>query len=219
VSCTVDHVTKRLGDRTILHAVSWSARAAGLHAIVGPSGSGKTTLLNLIAGLDTPDAGTIEVAGVRLDGLSRTARAAHRARTVGFVFQRFNLLPTLTVAQNIHLPHAACGRPVSREHVATLLRAVGIGDLAGRHPHELSGGQQQRVAVVRALAGRPSIVLADEPTGSLDQATGASVIDLLTAIAASEDLPIVLVTHDHAVADRCATITRCDAGRLVAERR
>ncbi|WP_045768379.1 ATP-binding cassette domain-containing protein [Xanthomonas albilineans] len=182
-------------------------------AIVGASGSGKTTLLGLLAGLDLPTRGEILLAGQPLNALDEEARAALRARAVGFVFQSFHLLPSLTAAENVALPLELAGReePV---RVREVLEAVGLSARAKHYPRQLSGGEQQRVALARAFVARPRILFADEPTGSLDQATGQQISDLLFALNASNDTTLVLVTHDLRLAQRCAHRYRLDGGHL-----
>ncbi|WP_422505134.1 ABC transporter ATP-binding protein [Stenotrophomonas sp. GZD-301] len=183
-------------------------------AIVGASGSGKTTLLGLLAGLDLPSRGRITLAGESLDTLDEEARAQLRAREVGFVFQSFHLLPALTAEENIALPLELAGRE-DAARVREVLEQVGLGHRARHYPRQLSGGEQQRVALARAFVARPRILFADEPTGSLDQATGQQISDLLFALNASSDTTLVLVTHDLRLAQRCERIYRLDGGRLV----
>ncbi|WP_045737588.1 ATP-binding cassette domain-containing protein [Xanthomonas sp. MUS 060] len=182
-------------------------------AIVGASGSGKTTLLGLLAGLDLPTRGEILLAGHSLNALDEEARAALRARMVGFVFQSFHLLPSLTAAENVALPLELAGRE-EPARVREVLEAVGLSARAKHYPRQLSGGEQQRVALARAFVARPRILFADEPTGSLDQATGQQISDLLFALNASSDTTLVLVTHDLRLAQRCAHRYRLDGGRL-----
>ncbi len=182
-------------------------------AIVGASGSGKTTLLGLLAGLDVPSRGRIVLAGQDLGALDEEARARLRAREVGFVFQSFHLLPSLTAAENVALPLELAGRE-DPSRVAQVLEAVGLGHRARHYPRQLSGGEQQRVALARAFVTRPRILFADEPTGSLDQATGQQVSDLLFALNADSATTLVLVTHDMRLAQRCQYILRIDQGRL-----
>ncbi|WP_372356433.1 ABC transporter ATP-binding protein [Xanthomonas sp. NCPPB 3443] len=182
-------------------------------AIVGASGSGKTTLLGLLAGLDLPSRGSIALAGQDLGQLDEEARAALRARDVGFVFQSFHLLPALTAEENIALPLELAGRE-DPARVREVLEAVGLSARARHYPRQLSGGEQQRVALARAFVARPRILFADEPTGSLDQATGAQISDLLFALNATSDTTLVLVTHDMSLAQRCRHIYRIDSGRL-----
>ncbi|QBG89357.1 ABC transporter ATP-binding protein [Xanthomonas oryzae] len=185
-------------------------------AIVGASGSGKTTLLGLLAGLDLPSRGSIALSGQDLGQLDEEARAALRAREVGFVFQSFHLLPALTAEENIALPLELAGRD-DPARVREVLEAVGLSARARHYPRQLSGGEQQRVALARAFVARPRILFADEPTGSLDQATGAQISDLLFALNATSDTTLVLVTHDMSLAQRCRHIYRIDSGRLHAQ--
>ncbi|WP_268815901.1 ABC transporter ATP-binding protein [Xanthomonas perforans] len=185
-------------------------------AIVGASGSGKTTLLGLLAGLDLPSRGSIALAGQDLGQLDEEARAALRARDVGFVVQSFHLLPALTAEENIALPLELAGRE-DPARVREVLEAVGLSARARHYPRQLSGGEQQRVALARAFVARPRILFADEPTGSLDQATGAQISDLLFALNATSDTTLVLVTHDMSLAQRCRHIYRIDSGRLHAQ--
>ncbi|OCG94763.1 ABC transporter ATP-binding protein [Xanthomonas euvesicatoria] len=185
-------------------------------AIVGASGSGKTTLLGLLAGLDLPSRGSIALAGQDLGQLDEEARAALRARDVGFVFQSFHLLPALTAEENIALPLELAGRE-DPARVREVLEAVGLSARARHYPRQLSGGEQQRVALARAFVARPRILFADEPTGSLDQATGAQISDLLFTLNATSDTTLVLVTHDMSLAQRCRHIYRIDSGRLHAQ--
>ncbi|MET0888887.1 ABC transporter ATP-binding protein [Stenotrophomonas sp. SAM-B] len=182
-------------------------------AIVGASGSGKTTLLGLLAGLDLPSHGTIALAGAELNALDEEARAQLRAREVGFVFQSFHLLPALTAEENIALPLELAGRE-DAARVREVLEQVGLGHRARHYPRQLSGGEQQRVALARAFVARPRILFADEPTGSLDQATGQQISDLLFALNATSDTTLVLVTHDLRLAQRCERIYQLDGGRL-----
>ncbi|PPT75510.1 ABC transporter ATP-binding protein [Xanthomonas arboricola pv. juglandis] len=185
-------------------------------AIVGASGSGKTTLLGLLAGLDLPSRGSIALSGQELGQLDEEARAALRAREVGFVFQSFHLLPALTAEENIALPLELAGRE-DPARVREVLEAVGLSARARHYPRQLSGGEQQRVALARAFVARPRILFADEPTGSLDQTTGAQISDLLFALNATSDTTLVLVTHDMTLAQRCNHIYRIDSGRLHAQ--
>ncbi len=185
-------------------------------AIVGASGSGKTTLLGLLAGLDLPSRGSIALSGQDLGQLDEEARAALRAREVGFVFQSFHLLPALTAEENIALPLELAGRE-DPARVREVLEAVGLSARARHYPRQLSGGEQQRVALARAFVAKPRILFADEPTGSLDQTTGAQISDLLFALNATSDTTLVLVTHDMTLAQRCHHIYRIDSGRLHAQ--
>ncbi|GAA0210692.1 ABC transporter ATP-binding protein [Saccharothrix mutabilis subsp. mutabilis] len=191
-----------------LRDVSLTVREGEAVAVLGPSGSGKSTLLNLVAGLDRPDEGTITVAGTRVDGLSEAGAARHRRAGVGMVFQFFNLLDDLTVLENVVLPArlAGTGRADARRRATALLERLGIARHAAAHPGRLSGGERQRVAVARALVNRPPLLLADEPTGALDGASGADVADLLVELNA-DGQTVVLVTHDRELARRCTTRT------------
>ncbi|MGW5467379.1 ABC transporter ATP-binding protein [Streptomyces chartreusis] len=200
-----------------LAGVSLSVRAGEALAVLGPSGSGKSTLLNLIAGLDRPSGGSVTVDGQRVDRLGEAASAKYRRARIGMVFQFFNLLEDLTVADNVLLPAQLAGTPraEARRRAADLLAHLGIDRHADAHPGRLSGGERQRVAVARALMNRPALLLADEPTGALDTASGEDVRQLLTALNA-DGQTIVLVTHDLGLAESCAsrTIELVD-GRIV----
>ncbi|CAL9516115.1 putative ABC transporter ATP-binding protein YknY [Actinosynnema sp. ALI-1.44] len=191
-----------------LRDVSLTVREGEAVAVLGPSGSGKSTLLNLVAGLDRPDEGTVTVAGARVDGLGEAGAARYRRTGVGMVFQFFNLLDDLTVLENVVLPArlAGTGRADARRRATGLLEQLGIARHAAAHPGRLSGGERQRVAVARALVNRPPLLLADEPTGALDSASGADVADLLVELNA-DGQTVVLVTHDLGLARRCTTRT------------
>nr|WP_283161803.1 ATP-binding cassette domain-containing protein [Xanthomonas nasturtii] len=204
------------GTLHILDNVSLTVSEGDSIAIVGASGSGKTTLLGLLAGLDLPSRGSIALSGQDLGQLDEEARAALRAREVGFVFQSFHLLPALTAEENIALPLELAGRE-DPARVREVLEAVGLSARARHYPRQLSGGEQQRVALARAFVARPRILFADEPTGSLDQTTGAQISDLLFALNATSDTTLVLVTHDMTLAQRCKHIYRIDSGRLHAQ--
>ena len=206
-------VTGPEGEVRILDGVDLTVDEGGTVAIVGASGSGKTTLLGLLAGLDLPTRGTIALAGQRLDGLDEEARAALRAREVGFVFQSFQLLPSLTAEENVSLPLELAGRE-DDARVREVLEAVGLDKRRRHYPRQLSGGEQQRVALARAFVGRPRILFADEPTGNLDQTTGQHVSDLLFELNRRNGTTLVLVTHDLALARRCQHVYRLDGGRL-----
>jgi putative ABC transport system ATP-binding protein len=214
-------LTKRYREGEQLHTVldGASARIAGGErvAILGPSGSGKSTLLNLISGIDLPDAGTVHVGGVDLTAMSETERTLFRRTQVGFVFQFFNLLPTLTVMENLLLPLELTGRgsPSEIARARDLLEHVGLADRAGTFPDRLSGGEQQRVAIARALAHDPALLLADEPTGNLDADMGARVAELLDDLVRSRGSTLVVVTHSLALAARMDRVLRLDHGRLV----
>ncbi len=202
--------------RTVLDRLALTV-AAGEHvAIVGRSGSGKSTLLNLIAGIDRPDAGHIEIAGERVDGLDERRRTLLRRRRIGFVFQFFNLVPTLTVGENLRLPLQLNGLAdaAGEARLQNLLEAVELTGYAGRFPETLSGGEQQRVALARALVHQPDLVLADEPTGNLDAATGAKVWALLRALTESRGATLLLVTHNAEQAAQADRALRLQDGRL-----
>lgn len=201
------------GEVHILDNISLTVHEGESIAIVGASGSGKTTLLGLLAGLDVPSRGRIVLAGSELGTLDEEARAQLRAREVGFVFQSFHLLPALTAAENVALPLELAGRE-DPARVQQVLQAVGLAHRGRHYPRQLSGGEQQRVALARAFVTRPRILFADEPTGSLDQATGQQISDLLFALNADTGTTLVLVTHDLRLAQRCQHITRIDNGRL-----
>lgn len=185
-------------------------------ALVGPSGSGKSTLLHLAGGLDVPDAGTVRIDGQDVAGLTITERARLRRRQVGFVFQFFHLLPSLTVAENVELPLLLDGRRrAARAAVAAVLDQVGVGHRAAHLPGELSGGEMQRAAIARALVCGPRLVLADEPTGNLDSVTGRAVLDVLMSLVREAGTSLVMVTHDEAAAARTGRVVRLLDGRLV----
>jgi putative ABC transport system ATP-binding protein len=205
--------------REVLCDLSLTVGPGEVVALVGRSGSGKSTLLNVIAGIDQPTAGTIAVDGELVSALSERERTLFRRRRLGFVFQAFNLLPTLTVEENVLLPLELVGRASeagARDQVTRLLAAVGLADRARAFPDRLSGGEQQRVAVARALAHDPGLVLADEPTGALDGQTGQSVLELLLGLARDRRRSVILVTHSREVARAADRVLVLDSGRLVA---
>ena len=183
-------------------------------AIVGASGSGKSTLLGLLAGLDTPSSGQVRLDGTDLFGLDEDGRAALRARLLGFVFQSFQLLPALNALENVMLPLELSGTAGASERAADMLSRVGLSERLRHYPKTLSGGEQQRVALARAFVTQPKLLLADEPTGNLDAATGAGVIDLMFAMNAEARTTLLLVTHDEAIAGRCTRLVRLAAGRI-----
>ena len=199
---------------TILDDVSFHIAAGEAVAIVGASGSGKSTLLGLLAGLDSPSGGSVRIRGQDLFSLDEDGRAALRGACVGFVFQSFQLLPALTALENVMLPLELAGRRDARQEAESWLGRVGLSGRLGHYPRQLSGGEQQRVAVARAFAPRPALVLADEPTGNLDVATGEAVIELMFSLNAESGTTLVLVTHDNALAARCSRTLRLAAGRL-----
>jgi putative ABC transport system ATP-binding protein len=206
------------GGRThvVLDGVDAAVPAGQRVAILGPSGSGKSTLLNLICGIDLPDAGSVLVSGTDLTALSERERTLFRRHRVGFVFQFYNLLPTLTVLENLLLPVELKGTVGAAEEARArdLLGRVGLADRGGAFPDRLSGGEQQRVAVARALVHRPDLVLADEPTGNLDEDTGAVVADLLDELVRSDARTLVVVTHSRELASRMDRVLRMRHGRL-----
>jgi putative ABC transport system ATP-binding protein len=202
------------GRLTILDRVSLEVERGDSLAIVGASGSGKTTLLGLLAGLDRPSTGTIALAGERLDALDEEARARLRRSRVGFVFQSFHLLPALNAEENVMLPLELDGRDDARERAAEALGRVGLGARRHHYPAQLSGGEQQRVALARAFVHGPDILFADEPTGNLDQRTGAGIGDLLFALNREHATTLVLVTHDATLAARCARSLRLREGKI-----
>ena len=214
----VENVTKQVADATgtltILHEVDFRLVARESVAIVGASGSGKSTLLGIIAGLDVPSSGRVRLAGTDLFSLDEDARAALRAEHVGFVFQSFQLLANLTALENVMLPLELKGAPDARAKALEMLQRVGLGERLAHYPRLLSGGEQQRVALARAFVTRPALRLADEPTGSLDFATGAKVMDLMFDMNREAGTTLVLVTHDRQIAARCDRQLRMEAGRL-----
>ncbi|ANB16506.1 ABC transporter ATP-binding protein [Dokdonella koreensis] len=202
------------GRLTILDDVTLAVERGASLAIVGASGSGKTTLLGLLAGLDRPTAGAVTMAGQRLDTLDEEARARLRRRLVGFVFQSFHLLPALSAEENVMLPLELEGRDDARQRAQAVLGDVGLAKRLHHYPHQLSGGEQQRVALARAFVHGPELLFADEPTGNLDQRTGAAVTDLLFALNREHATTLVLVTHDPKLAARCARTVHMRDGRL-----
>ena len=203
------------GELTILDGIEFTVRAGSAVAITGSSGSGKSTLLGLLAGLDVPSAGSVTLAGQSLFALDEDARAKLRAEHVGFVFQSFQLLPNLTALENVMLPLELAGKPASSAAQAMLER-VGLGARLHHYPRTLSGGEQQRVSLARAFVVQPSLLFADEPTGSLDAATGEKVIDLMFEMHREQGTTLVLVTHDPQLASRCEQQLTLHAGQLAA---
>ena len=201
---------------TILHGVSFTVAAGEAVAVVGVSGSGKSTLLALMAGLDTPSTGGVRIAGQDLFSLDEDGRAALRGRTMGFVFQSFQLLASMSALENVMVPLELAGVEGSREKATALLQRVGLGERLTHYPKQLSGGEQQRVAIARAFVTSPSILLADEPTGNLDAATGAQVIDLMFELNRERNTTLVLVTHDESLSARCGRVIRLAGGLLQA---
>jgi putative ABC transport system ATP-binding protein len=207
------------GDESVhvLEGLDLDVPAASYEALMGPSGSGKTTLLNLIAGLDRPSGGTVEVAGKHLEGLDESALAKWRSSTMGFVFQSYNLLPVLTALENVELPLllTSLGSAERKKRAQTALRVVGLEDRMAHYPRQLSGGQEQRVAIARAIVNDPTIIVADEPTGDLDRKSADEILALLDKLNVDLKKTILMVTHDPAAAERAKIIRRLDKGKLV----
>jgi putative ABC transport system ATP-binding protein len=215
---TVSGLGKRVadasGELTILHGVDFTVQKAETLAIVGASGSGKSTLLGLLAGLDTPTEGKVVLDGVDIFALDEDGRAALRKEKLGFVFQSFQLLPHLTAVENVMLPLELAGDSAAREKAEAMLGRVGLSSRLKHYPKFLSGGEQQRVALARAFVTQPPLLLADEPTGSLDAATGESVIQLMFELNREHGSTLVLVTHDTHIAARCGRVITIAAGRI-----
>lgn len=215
---SVEHVSKSVTDSTgtltILRDIDFALAPRETVAIVGASGSGKSTLLSIIAGLDTPTQGTVRLAGQDIFALSEDQRAAARAQKLGFVFQSFQLMGNLTALENVMLPLELAGRKDARAAATEMLARVGLSQRLGHYPKLLSGGEQQRVALARAFVVQPAVLLADEPTGSLDFATGEKVMELMFALNREQGTTLVLVTHDRAIAARCERRITIDAGML-----
>jgi putative ABC transport system ATP-binding protein len=212
--------TYRSGGRPlpVLRDVDLRVSAHEILAILGPSGSGKTTLLGLLAGLDDPTSGRVLLGGTELGALGEDGRAEFRARNVGFVFQTFHLLPTLTALENVRVPLELLGSGSgTRGRAADLLERVGLGDRLHHYPAQLSGGEQQRVALARAFSNRPRILFADEPTGNLDQETGGRVVELMEELHQEAGSTLVLVTHDLTLAERAHRVVRLADGRVVSD--
>ena len=218
---TLKGVTKTYtrGDEAVqvLQDLDLEVPAGSYEALMGPSGSGKTTLLNLIAGLDRPSSGSVEVAGRRLDGMGEGALAKWRSGTIGFVFQSYNLLPVLTALENVELPLllTQLGSSERKKRAQTALRVVGLEDRTHHYPRQLSGGQEQRVAIARAIVNDPTIIVADEPTGDLDRKSADEILTLLDKLNSQLRKTILMVTHDPAAAERATIIRRLEKGRLV----
>lgn len=214
-----ENITKQVsspeGMLTILAEVDLAIAGGETVAIVGASGAGKSTLLALLAGLDEPSSGKVWLNGAELTSLDEDGRAAIRARHVGFVFQSFHLLPSLTAIENVMLPLELAGLPQAREAAAEVLAKVNLTARRQHYPRQLSGGEQQRVAIARAFVTRPAVLFADEPTGNLDAVTGERIIELLFELNRASQTTLVMVTHDQAIAQRCGRIVRIEAGRLV----
>jgi len=205
------------GELTILEGVAFDIAQGDTVAVVGASGSGKSTLLSLMAGLDLPSSGSVRLGGVELTTLDEDGRARVRGEQVGFVFQSFQLLPSLTALENVMLPLELRGDREVEAPARATLEKVGLGHRLDHYPRQLSGGEQQRVALARAFVTRPSLLFADEPTGNLDTHTGEAIIELLFALNREAGTTLVLVTHDEHLAVRCGRLLRLDSGRLVAD--
>lgn len=214
----VAQLTKQVttGDSllTILHGVSFSIAAGEAVAVVGASGSGKSTLLGLLAGLDTPTSGSIHIDGKDLFALDEDGRAALRAQMLGFVFQSFNLLPSMTALENVMLPLELAGAVNAAQSARELLGRVGLAARLNHYPKQLSGGEQQRVAIARAFVTKPALLLADEPTGNLDAATGAEIIKLMFELNREQGATLILVTHDAQLSQRCGRVLQLADGEL-----
>jgi len=206
------------GTLAILSDVSLTIARGETVAVMGASGAGKSTLLALLAGLDEPSTGTVHLAGRELTRLDEDGRAAVRAQHVGFVFQSFHLVPSLTALENVMLPLELAGRRDARDSALEVLERVGLAGRVGHYPRQLSGGEQQRVAIARAFVTRPDVLFADEPTGNLDAATGERIMELLFGLNAETGATLVLVTHDRTLAARCQRVILLDAGRIVGPR-
>ncbi|MBK8705825.1 MAG: ABC transporter ATP-binding protein [Saprospiraceae bacterium] len=215
----VSHLTKTFpsGGRelTVLHEVSFAIQAGDAFAIVGPSGSGKTTLLGLCAGLDRASSGSVVLNGINLDNLNEDQRAAVRNEHVGFVFQNFQLIPTLTALENVMVPLELRGEHGAQARATALLERVGLADRADHYPVQLSGGEQQRIALARAFANQPKILFADEPTGNLDEDTSHMVVDLLFELNKENGTTLVLVTHNMELAAKTGRVLQLRGGRAV----
>ena len=218
---SVSHISKSVTDSTgtlgILNDIDFSLLPKETAAIVGASGSGKSTLLSILAGLDTPTSGTVLLDGQDIFALNEDDRAALRAQKVGFVFQSFQLLGNLTALENVMLPMELLGLPQARQKATEMLERVGLSQRLKHYPKVMSGGEQQRVALARAFVMQPAVLLADEPTGSLDFATGEKVMELMFALNREQGTTLVLVTHDAAIAARCERKLTIEAGRLASD--
>ena len=212
-------VTSPGGELTILDAVDIDVARGESVAVVGVSGAGKSTLIGLLAGLDRPSSGQVWLDGAELTALDEDGRAALRAGRVGFVFQSFHLVPSLTALENVMLPLELAGERRAADAAAEALEALGLHDRRRHYPHQLSGGEKQRVALARAFVTRPRLLFADEPTGNLDQRTGERIIERLFSLNAAHGTTLILVTHDPSLAERCQRVLHMDAGRIVREER
>lgn len=208
------YIENGAGKLDILQALSLQVQAGEKVAIIGSSGSGKSTLLSLLAGLDSPSHGKVLINGTEISHLDEDGRAAVRGRSMGFVFQSFQLLPSLTALENVMLPLQLAGRKDAREKSSAALERVGLGQRLSHYPRQLSGGEQQRVAIARAFAPQPAILFADEPTGNLDEHTGERIVELLFSLNAESGTTLILVTHDMKLAMRCQRRLRLYDGQL-----
>ena len=204
---------------TVISNISFEVEKGSIFSIVGPSGSGKTTLLGICAGLDYPTSGSIELCGTRLEDLDEDERAALRNKEVGFIFQNFQLLPTLTALENVIVPLELQGEKNAAKFGVALLEKVGLGDRLHHYPSQLSGGEQQRVALARAFSNKPSILFADEPTGNLDEETGENVIQLLFDLNKEAGTTLVIITHDLDLANRTQQILRLKGGKIISNQK
>jgi putative ABC transport system ATP-binding protein len=205
------------GILTILNDVSFSIDAGETVAVVGPSGAGKSTLLALLAGLDLPTNGHVELNGTNLSNLDEDGRAIVRAESVGFVFQSFHLVPSLNALENVMLPLELAGHADARKAARDIINKVGLADRWSHYPAQLSGGEKQRVAIARAFATEPAVLFADEPTGNLDSRTGANIMELMFELNRNSSTTLILVTHDNSLADRCDRVLALDTGGLVSD--
>jgi len=207
-------LTAGSGPVNILNGISLQVEQGETLAVVGPSGSGKTTMLMLMAGLERPSSGLVQLAGVDLTALGEDGLSRFRRENLGIVFQAFHLIPTMTALENASLPLEFAHNPRAKALALEALEQVGLGHRANHYPSQLSGGEQQRVALARAFAPRPRIILADEPTGNLDEDTGARVMDLLFSMQAEDNATLILVTHDRTLAGRCDRVAAMHSGRM-----
>ena len=205
------------GTLTILRDVSFSINAGETVAVVGPSGAGKSTLLALLAGLDLPTSGHVDLNGANLSNLDEDGRALVRAESVGFVFQSFHLVPSLNALENVMLPLELAGHDDARSAARDIIDKVGLGDRWSHYPSQLSGGEKQRVAIARAFATEPAVLFADEPTGNLDSRTGANIMELMFELNRNSSTTLILVTHDSSLADRCDRVLALDTGSLASD--
>ncbi len=205
------------GTLTILSDVSFAISAGESVAVVGPSGAGKSTLLALLAGLDLPTSGHVELNAANLNDLDEDGRAQLRAENVGFVFQSFHLVPSLNALENVMLPLELAGHGAARDAAREIIGKVGLQERWSHYPAQLSGGEKQRVAIARAFATEPAVLFSDEPTGNLDSRTGANIMELMFELNQNSSTTLVLVTHDHGLAERCDRILSLDIGKLVSD--